>query len=104
MPSLDNQSHKNRALALLAVAQFMIVIDDSITNVALPTIGRDLHMNHTDLSWVVNAYTLTFGGFRRLGGRLADLIGRRRMFVICLAVFGAAALLRGTPRSSKVPV
>ncbi len=73
MPSLDTQSHKNRALALLALTQFMIVIDASITNVALPTIGRDLHINQTDLSWIVNAYTLTFGGFLLLGGRLADL-------------------------------
>ena len=62
----------------------MIVIDASITNVALPTIGRDLQINQTDLSWVVNAYTLTFGGFLLLGGRLADLIGRRRMFMVGL--------------------
>ena len=101
MPSLDTQSHKNRALALLAVAQFMIVIDASITNVALPTIGRDLHINQTDLSWVVNAYTLTFGGFLLLGGRLADLIGRRRMFVVGLVVFGAGSLLGGLSGSSN---
>ncbi len=101
MPSLDTQSHKNRALALIAVAQFMIVIDASITNVALPTIGRDLHINQTDLSWVVNAYTLTFGGFLLLGGRLADLIGRRRMFVIGLTVFGVGSLLGGLSGSSN---
>jgi len=101
MPSLDTQSHKNRALALLALAQFMIVIDASITNVALPTIGRDLHINQTDLSWVVNAYTLTFGGFLLLGGRLADLIGRRRMFVVGLVVFGAGSLLGGLSGSSN---
>jgi EmrB/QacA subfamily drug resistance transporter len=101
MPSLDTQSHKNRALALIALAQFMIVIDASITNVALPTIGRDLHINQTDLSWVVNAYTLTFGGFLLLGGRLADLIGRRRMFAIGLVVFGAGSLLGGLSGSSN---
>jgi EmrB/QacA subfamily drug resistance transporter len=101
MTSLDTQSHKNRALALLALTQFMIVIDASITNVALPTIGRDLHINQTDLSWVVNAYTLTFGGFLLLGGRLADLIGRRRMFVVGLAVFGAGSLLGGLSGSSN---
>jgi EmrB/QacA subfamily drug resistance transporter len=101
MPSLDTQSHKNRALALLALAQFMIVIDASITNVALPTIGRDLDITQTDLSWVVNAYTLTFGGFLLLGGRLADLIGRRRMFVIGLAVFGGGSLLGGLSGSSN---
>jgi EmrB/QacA subfamily drug resistance transporter len=101
MPSLDTQSHKNRALALLALAQFMIVIDASITNVALPTIGRDLRINQTDLSWVVNAYTLTFGGFLLLGGRLADLIGRRRMFAVGLAVFGTGSLLGGLSGSSN---
>jgi MFS family permease len=101
MSSLDTQSHKNRALALLALAQFMIVIDASITNVALPTIGRDLDITQTDLSWVVNAYTLTFGGFLLLGGRLADLIGRRRMFVVGLAVFGAGSLLGGLSGSSN---
>jgi len=101
MPSLDTQSHKNRALALLALTQFMIVIDASITNVALPTIGRDLHINQTDLSWVVNAYTLTFGGFLLLGGRLADLIGRRRMFVVGLTIFGGGSLLGGLSGSSN---
>jgi EmrB/QacA subfamily drug resistance transporter len=101
MPSLDTQSHKNRALALLALAQFMIVIDASITNVALPTIGRDLQISQTDLSWVVNAYTLTFGGFLLLGGRLADLLGRRRMFAIGLAVFGVGSLLGGLSGSSN---
>ena len=101
MPSLDTQSHKNRALALLALTQFIIVIDASITNVALPTIGRDLHINQTDLSWVVNAYTLTFGGFLLLGGRLADLIGRRRMFVVGLVMFGVGSLLGGLSGSSN---
>ena len=100
MPSLDAHQ-KNRALALLALAQFMIVIDASITNVALPTIGRDLHINQTDLSWVVNAYTLTFGGFLLLGGRLADLIGRRRMFVVGLTIFGGGSLLGGLSGSSN---
>src|SRR3984957_17360584 len=101
MLSLDTQTHKNRALALLALTQFIIVIDASITNVALPTIGRDLDINQTDLSWVVNAYTLTFGGFLLLGGRLADLVGRRRMFVIGLAVFGCGSLLGGLAGSSN---
>ena len=101
MASLDTQSGKNRALSLLALAQFMIVIDASITNVALPTIGRDLGINQTDLSWVVNSYTLTFGGFLLLGGRLADLIGRRRMFAVGLAVFGGGSLLGGLSGSSN---
>jgi len=99
--TIETQIHKNRALALLALTQFMIVIDASITNVALPTIGRDLRINQTDLSWVVNAYTLTFGGFLLLGGRLADLIGRRRMFVIGLVIFGGGSLLGGLSGSSN---
>ncbi|MBS1877978.1 MAG: MFS transporter [Actinobacteria bacterium] len=100
MPSLETQTHKNRALILLALTQFMIVIDASITNVALPTIGRALEIDQTNLSWVVNAYTLTFGGFLLLGGRLADLIGRRRMFIIGLAIFGASSLLGGLAGSA----
>src|SRR4029453_10100023 len=62
------------ALALLALAQFVVVLDASIVNVALPSIGRDLQFSQENLSWVVNAYTLTFGGFLLLGGRLADLL------------------------------
>lgn len=95
MPSLDTPHAKNRALILLALTQFMIVIDASITNVALPTIGADLKINQADLSWVINAYTLTFGGFLLLGGRLADLVGRRRMFIVGMAVFGIGSLLGG---------
>ena len=63
---------KNLALLLLAATQFIIVIDASIVNVALPSIGEGLHFSQTDLSWVINAYTLSFGGFLLLGGRLAD--------------------------------
>lgn len=100
MPSLT-ASQKNRALLLLALTQFIIVIDASITNVALPTIGRDLKINQTDLSWIVNAYTLTFGGFLLLGGRLADLVGRRRMFAVGLAIFGVGSLLGGLAGSSN---
>ena len=66
---------KNLALLLLAMAQFVIVIDASIVNVALPSIGTRLHFSRDNLSWVVNAYTLTFGGFLLLGGRMADLLG-----------------------------
>ncbi len=79
--SLDTPRAKNAALVLLAMTQFVIVIDASIVNVALPSIGRGLSFSRADLSWVVNAYTLTFGGFLLLGGRLADLVGRRRMFM-----------------------
>ncbi len=90
---------KNLALLLLAMTQFVIVIDASIVNIALPSIGHALHFSQTDLSWVVNAYTLTFGGFLLLGGRLADLIGRRRMFMLGLVVFSLASLAGGLAQS-----
>ncbi|MBJ7347436.1 MAG: MFS transporter [Thermoleophilaceae bacterium] len=83
------------ALALLAMAQFIVVLDASIVNVALPSIGRDLKLSQEGLSWVVNAYVLAFGGFLLLGGRLADMFGRRRMFVAGLLVFAAASLAGG---------
>src|ERR1700736_541922 len=90
---------KNLALMLLAMTQFVVVIDASIVNVALPSIGSHLHFSRNDLSWVVNAYTLTFGGFLLLGGRLADLLGRRRMFMIGLVVFSLASLAGGLAQS-----
>ena len=90
---------KNRALLLLAMTQFVVVIDASIVNVALPSIGSHLHFARTDLSWVVNAYTLAFGGFLLLGGRLADLLGRRRMFMLGLVLFTLASLAGGLAQS-----
>ena len=87
------------ALALLAAAQFVVVLDASIVNVALPSIGRALDFSQDNLSWVVNAYTLTFGGFLLLGGRLADLLGRRRIFIAGLALFAVASLLGGLAQS-----
>src|SRR5690349_21762785 len=90
---------KNLALVLLAVTQFVIVLDASIVNVALPSIGRALHFSQDNLSWVVNAYTLTFGGFLLLGGRLADLLGRRAIFIAGLALFSVASLLGGLAQS-----
>jgi EmrB/QacA subfamily drug resistance transporter len=86
---------KGAALALLAAVQFVIVLDASIVNVALPSIGKDLQFSQDDLSWVVNAYTLVFGGFLLLGGRMADLLGRRRLFISGLLLFGVASLLGG---------
>ena len=97
--SEDTPRAKNLALALLAMTQFVLVIDASIVNVALPSIGRALSFTQTDLSWVVNAYTLTFGGFLLLGGRLADLLGRRRMFMTGLMIFSAASLAGGLAQS-----
>jgi EmrB/QacA subfamily drug resistance transporter len=87
--------HRWRAFTLLAVAFFMIVIDLTIVNVSLPTIGRDLHFSQTSLQWVVTAYALTFGGLLLLGGRAADLLGRRRILMLGLALFTAASLACG---------
>jgi EmrB/QacA subfamily drug resistance transporter len=83
------------ALILLCVAQFVVVLDASIVNVALPSIGRGLHFSDQNLPWVVNAYVIAFGGFLLLGGRAADLLGRRRMFMAGLLVVAVASLLAG---------
>ena len=98
-PALYTPRAKNLALLLLAMTQFVIVIDASIVNVALPSIGIALRFSRDDLSWVVNAYTLTFGGFLLLGGRLADLLGRRRMFMTGLVLFSVASLVGGLAQS-----
>ena len=87
-----SQVRRWRAFSLLAVAYFMTAVDMLIVNVALPTIGTKLHFAESDLQWVVSAYALTFGGFLLLGGRAADLLGRRRMFMAGLALFTAASL------------
>src|SRR5512145_3382559 len=86
-------NHKWLALALLSVVQFMIVLDIAIVNVALPSIQVDLGFSQENLQWVISAYALVFGGFLLLGGRAADLLGRRRMFLIGLAVFTLASLV-----------
>jgi EmrB/QacA subfamily drug resistance transporter len=99
MTSLDTPRAKMLALALLATTQFVVVLDAAIVNVALPSIGRALDFSQDNLAWVVNAYTLTFGGFLLLGGRLADLLGRRRMFMYGLVVFSIASLLGGLAQS-----
>src|SRR4051795_9653750 len=88
------------ALILLCVAQFVVVLDASIVNGALPTIGDALHFSESDLPWVVNAYVLTFGGFLLLGGRMADLLGRRRVFVGGLVLFALASLAGGLATNS----
>jgi EmrB/QacA subfamily drug resistance transporter len=88
------------ALALLCVAQFVVVLDASIVNVALPTIGEALDFSESNLPWVVNAYVLTFGGFLLLGGRLADLLGRRRVFMAGLVLFAFASLAGGLAGNS----
>ena len=87
-------------LAIACVAQFMVVLDVSIVNVALPSIGRDLHYSPTGLQWVVNAYVLTFAGFLLLGGRAADLFGRRRVYLFGLGLFTIASLVGGLAQNS----
>src|SRR3982751_1870665 len=77
------------------MAQFMVVLDASIVNVALPSIGRALDFSQSNLPWVVNAYVLTFGGFLLLGGRMADRLGRRRVFMGGLILFAVASLAGG---------
>src|SRR6266550_1353084 len=86
-------------LAVVAVAQFMVILDATIVNVALPTIKVDVGFSEQSLSWVLNAYTLMFGGFLLLGGRLADRLGRRRLFVAGIAVFSGASLICGISQS-----
>jgi EmrB/QacA subfamily drug resistance transporter len=83
------------ALALIVTAQFMVILDVAIVNVALPSIKSDLGFSQTSLQWVISAYAIFFGGALLLGGRLADLLGRRRMFVVGLALFAASSLLCG---------
>jgi MFS family permease len=83
------------ALILLCVAEFVVVLDASIVNVALPSIGKGLHFSNQNLPWVVNAYLIAFGGFLLLGGRAADLLGRRRAFMGGLIVVAVASLLAG---------
>src|SRR4051812_26422248 len=83
------------ALAVIVTAQFMVVLDISIVNVALPSIKTDLHFSQESLQWVITAYSIFFGGFLLLGGRLADLFGRRRLFMAGLLLFTVSSLLNG---------
>jgi EmrB/QacA subfamily drug resistance transporter len=90
------------ALSILALAQFLVVLDASIVNIALPVIGRQLSMDTTALAWVITAYVLAFGGLLLLGGRLADRYGHRRVFLIGAAGFVAASALAGLSASSEM--
>jgi EmrB/QacA subfamily drug resistance transporter len=89
-------------LILLALAQFMAVLDSSIVNVALPAIQHAFHLSQPSLQWIITAYTLTFGGFLLLGGRAADLFGRRRMFIIGVTLFAIASLADGLATSGTM--
>ncbi|MFD5795916.1 MFS transporter [Streptomyces diastatochromogenes] len=92
------------ALALLVAVQFMLVLDSTIVAVALPSLGKDLGFSQADLSWVTNAYLLLFGGFLMLGGRLADLVGRRKLFAASLLLFAAASLLGALAGSPAIMI
>ena len=89
----------NAVLAVVAVAQFMVILDSTVVNVALPTIRTDLGFSEQSLSWILNAYTLMFGGFLLLGGRAADRLGRRRLFVAGITLFAGASLVCGLAQS-----
>ena len=100
---MTTYTDRNRwfALYVLCGGMLMIVLDATIVNVALPTIERDLGFSQRNLLWVLNAYTLVFGGFLLLGGRLADRLGRRRLFVAGTALFTGASLICGVSQSEE---
>jgi EmrB/QacA subfamily drug resistance transporter len=94
-PGTSGGTHLGWALVLISVAQLMVVLDASIANIALPFIGEDLKIDDANLTWIVTGYALAFGGLLLLGGRLGDLYGRRRIFMIGLATFAIASLIGG---------
>src|SRR2546429_4647574 len=93
--SLEQNRKRWLARAVIVAAQFMVVLDVAIVNVALPSIKTDLHFSQESLQWVITAYAILFGGALLLGGRLADLLGRRRLFMIGLVLFTVSSLLDG---------
>src|SRR6476469_71804 len=99
--SIDNRT-RWLALIILCLGDLMIVLDTTIVNVALPSIRADLGFSQTSLAWVLNAYLLTFGGFLLLGGRLGDIFGQRKLFLIGITLFTLASLACGLARSQEV--
>src|ERR1700749_1141195 len=89
------ETNKWVVLVLICLAQFMVILDATIVNVALPSIQKDLGMSEANLQWIVNAYTLVFGGFLLLGGRAGDLLGRKRRFLVGVLLFTGASVLNG---------
>src|SRR6266567_2681168 len=100
MTSLDSRK-RWFALAVIVAAQFMVVLDIAIVNVALPSIKTDLHFSQESLQWVITAYSILFGGVLLLGGRLADVLGRRRLFVAGVTLFTVSSLLDGLAWSER---
>ena len=99
-PRAGRSTNRWLILVIACLAQFMVVLDATVVNVALPSIQRGLHFSPSNLQWVVNAYTLIFGGFLLLGGRAGDLLGRKRLFVAGVALFSLASLLNGLAQTS----
>jgi EmrB/QacA subfamily drug resistance transporter len=101
-PASNNERRRWIALAVLCLGQLMMVLDATIVNVALPSIQRDLHFNQTNLTWVMNGYLITFGGFLLLAGRLGDLVGRKRVFLTGLVMFTGASVLCGVANTQAL--
>ena len=97
----DLERRRWLVLAVTVAAQFMVIVDVSVVNVALPSIKQDLHFSQESLQWVITAYSILFGGMLLLGGRLADLLGRRRLFMTGVAVFTLGSLLSGLAWSEE---
>src|SRR5438477_11546034 len=89
-------------LTVVGAAFFMTILDVAIVNVAIPSIQRDLHIAESTVQWVITAYAITFGGFLLLGGRMADLLGRRRIFILGLIIFTLASLTCGLATSATL--
>jgi EmrB/QacA subfamily drug resistance transporter len=100
VPVTRSETNRWLVLVLVCIAQFMVILDATIVNVALPSIQHGLHFSASSLQWIVNAYTLVFGGFLLLGGRASDLLGRQRLFVAGIVVFTGASLLNAVATSS----
>jgi EmrB/QacA subfamily drug resistance transporter len=100
-PPASGETNRWLVLVIVCLAQFMVILDATVVNVALPSIQRDLGFSATDLQWVINAYTLVFGGFLLLGGRAGDLMGRRKIFLAGVVIFTTASLLNGLATSSN---
>ena len=103
-PPAQQATNRWLVLVLVCLAQFMVVLDATIVNVALPSIQNDLHFSNATLAWVINSYTLLFGGFLLLGGRAADLFGRKRVFLAGVVLFTVASLLCGIAQTQGMLV
>jgi EmrB/QacA subfamily drug resistance transporter len=101
-PPSSRAANRWLVLVIACMAQFMVVLDATVVNIALPSVQRGLHFSPANLQWVVNGYTLVFGGFLLLGGRAADLFGRKRLFVAGVVLFSVASLLNGLAQSSGI--